>query len=448
MPTQIADLLGKRWICQECGREHFVPTKWVRVGEGELDYLRVLRREVDVGKVALVVSDEITFTVAGRRVAEILRESEWQVKEVVLPLPLHATNKVAQQLVENWSPETVIALAVGSGTINDLVKWAASQMGTTYIAVPTAASMNGYTSPISALMIDGFKRTQPCRPPEGVLTEPSVVASAPQKMTASGYADLMSKTVADVDWQISNLLWGEPYCPLPLKLVTNFDSQLQENLTALARNEPNAVVKLLEALIASGMGMTVVGSSTPSSGAEHLISHWLEMKATREGKEPALHGLQVGIGTLVALNLYQILLETKPSDWNPCEEELKHPFEREGGFVERYGEVAERVKTEFAAKWLSREQANEAREKLAKHWSRVQEIVNSTWVPPELHRQRLATIGAATHPQEIGVSLDEIREAILHAREIRRRWTILDTAYLVGILPSQLDGVLKRCGWG
>lgn len=447
MALFFSDFLGRKWECGDCGREHFVPTKWVNISEGAFAILPKLVSQIGHNQVAVVVADEITWKVAGGEVVNLLKEAKWLVCEIVLPLPLHATDEVANRLLNLWACDTSLAFAVGSGTINDLVKWVATQMKTPYISVPTAASMNGYTSPISALLIQGFKRTQPCQPPEGILTEPKIVASAPQKMTAAGYADLMSKTVADVDWQISNLLWGEHYCPLPRKLVAEADVWLQKHLANLAKGEPKAVTGLLEALLLSGIGMTIAGSSTPSSGAEHLISHWLEMKAISEGKEPALHGLQVGVGTLVALTVYEMLLETEPRDWLPTEDELRTPDLRKDEFESRYGAISERVLTEFSAKWLSRERAEEAREKLAKNWERVREIVTSTWVPPEVHRQRLAVLGAATTPQEIGVSVDEIREAILHAREIRQRWTVLDTAYLVGLLPKCVDEVLKRCSW-
>jgi len=447
MLSEIGNFLGRRWRCEDCGREHFVPTKWISISEGTFLSLPNLASQARRNQVAIVIADEITWKVAGEEVSNSLKEAGWRVCEVVLPLPLHATDEAANRLSSLWSQDVSLAFAVGSGTINDLVKWAATQAKTPYIAVPTAASMNGYTSPISALLIQGFKRTQPCQPPEGILTEPEVVASAPQKMTAAGYADLMSKTVADVDWQISNLLWGEHYCPLPRKLVAETDEWLQRHLTDLARNEPEAVTGLLEALLLSGIGMTVAGSSTPSSGAEHLISHWLEMKALREGKEPALHGLQVGIGTLVALTIYEMLLETTPSDWCPSDSKLIHPNERKSEFESRYGAIADKVLAEFSGKWLSVERAGQARQSLAKNWERIKEVVTSTWVPPSVHRQRLETIGAAVHPHDIGVSVGELREAILHAREIRRRWTVLDTAYLVGLFPDQVDQVLKRCGW-
>ncbi len=447
MASALNEFLGRKWVCEYCGKEHLVPTKWVHIGEGAFALLRELGKQVGSDPTVLVVADEITWEVAGETVAYALKEVGCKVQSVIFPLPLHGTDEAANWLLNQWSRDVKLAFAVGSGTVNDLVKWAASQAKIPYIAVPTAASMNGYTSPISALLIQGFKRTQPCAPPEGILTEPKVVASAPKRMTSAGYADLMSKTVADVDWQISNLLWGEHYCPLPRKLVADADEWLQNHLSNLANNEPQAVAGLLEALLLSGIGMTIAGSSTPSSGGEHLISHWLEMKAIREVREPDLHWLQVGIGTLVALTVYEMLLETSPSDWSPSEDEFLPPEERRSEFAERYGAIFERVLSEFSLKWLSPEKANEGRQKLADNWEQVKEIVTSTWVPQQVHRNRLSILGAATHPHEIGVPVDELREAILHAREIRRRWTVLDTAYLVGLLPDRVDEILKRCGW-
>ncbi len=444
--TEAAALLGQRWHCTFCNRTHHVPTRWVQIGKGSLNQLCQHGKDFSPEGRCLLAADEITWEVAGKSIAQRLREDRLLVKEVIIPVALHATDTAAQFLLQHWAPESAVAIAVGSGSLNDVVKWVAAQQAIPYIAVPTAASMNGYTSPIAALLVQGFKRTLPCCPPVGVLTEPEVVASAPQAMTAAGYADLMSKWVADIDWQLSHFLWGEPYCPLPRQLLEPLDPWLQARLELLARNEPETVAGLLQALIISGMGMTIAGSSTPSSGGEHLISHWLEMKAYREGREPALHGLQVGIGTLVALALYEMLLETDPSDWH-LPEEMLPPAERVAEFEQRYGPMAHQVLTEFSAKWLTKEQANEKLRLLASCWEEWRERLERLRMPLPRYRDQLAKIGAATHPRDIGVSLEEIKEAILKAREIRRRWTILDTAFLIGLLPDRLDEVLLRCGW-
>jgi glycerol dehydrogenase-like iron-containing ADH family enzyme len=84
---------------------------------------------------------------------------------------------------------------------------------------------------------------------------------------------------------------------------------------------------------------------------------------------------------------------------------------------------------------------------MAADWDAWRERLRNQLPSVAEHRRRLETIGAAISPQQIGISTGELKAAILHAREIRRRWTILDTAFLVGILPDRLDEVLQRCGF-
>lgn len=187
MKVTATDYLGRRWRCAACGQARSVPTRWVEVAEGALAHLP---DTIPADATPLVVADEIAWEVAVRTVAHLLQSACPSVRTVVLPIALHATDKTAEFLMERWSTDITTALAVGSGAVNDVVKWGATQRAVPYIAVPTAASVNGYTSPIAALTVDGVKGTLPCHPPIGVLAEPRTVASAPSAMTAAGYADL------------------------------------------------------------------------------------------------------------------------------------------------------------------------------------------------------------------------------------------------------------------
>ena len=56
-------------------------------------------------------------------------------------------------------------VAVGSGTINDLCKYAAAKDGKPYVVFATAPSMNGYTSMNAAITVDGHKKTLPAATP-------------------------------------------------------------------------------------------------------------------------------------------------------------------------------------------------------------------------------------------------------------------------------------------
>lgn len=438
---------GRAWACSLCGKEHRVPLRWALLEERSLWELPRCWASLGVSGPLLLVADEITWEVAGRKALQALAEGGWSVREAVFSLPLEASDESAAWLEERWPLEVQGAVAVGSGTINDLVKWVASQRGCPYIALPTAASMNGYASSIAALTVAGVKRTLPCQPPVGILTQPDIVASAPREMTAAGYADLGSKAVADADWRLAHFLWDEGYCPLPRQLLEPWEARLEERWALLREGEPKAVVGLLAALVDSGVGMTIAGSSSPASGGEHLISHWLDMQAKRSGRKPSLHGLQVGLGTLVAAALYELWLETEPSQWQPSPQEARSPAERRAELQTRYGPQAEEVLAQWQRKWLPPEMAQAARKRLASQWEALQESVRQTWRPPQVLRERLKAVGAATSPQALGVSIEEFREAVLHAREIRGRWTILDFAYLVGLLPSRLEEVMARCGW-
>ena len=432
-----SDKLGRKWACA-CGREHQVPTRWVDVGYGALERIpEQLSREGWRGEV-LLVADEATYEAAGRRVALVLREGRFGVKELVFPLPLKATEEVATHLLGRVGGEAGL-VAVGSGTVNDIVKWAAHRAGRPYIVVPTAASMNGYTSPVAALLTRGVKRTVPSSPPVGVSCDPEVVASAPRDMAPAGYADLRSKAVADADWWLAGWLFGEYYCPFPREAVGFWEEKLRRRLSRMREGDPEAVGLLLRALIDSGFGMAVAGTSSPASGGEHLISHWLDMKAAIWGGETALHGEQVGVGTLVASALYGMLLESDPVAWRPSS---ILPSSEELG--RRYGPWAGEVEAEIRKKALPPDRARDLLRKLREGWEKVREEIAGRWVPPDALRRELREAGAPSRPEELGVPPDVFREALLHGREIRGRWTVLDTAYLVGILPSRAEEALER----
>jgi glycerol-1-phosphate dehydrogenase [NAD(P)+] len=443
MDFRFRDMLGRRWRCEFCGREHLIPTRWVDLEAGALERLPAALSDEGWAGRLLLVADETTYQVAGGRTARILKDGGFELDELIFPSSPKATRELGLQVQEAVEGRISGVVAVGSGTVNDLAKWGSYQAGKPYVVVPTAASMNGYTSSIAALSVHGVKRTLPAHPPVGIATEPEIVASAPVRMSSSGYADLQSKAVADIDWRLSHLLLGGYYCPLPRKGVTSAEKRLEGRLEGIARSLPESVSALLDALIESGISMTVAGSSTPASGGEHLISHWLDMQAHRSGRTPAMHGEQVGIGTLVAAKIYEIWLETDPEKWRPHPSESRPPDERGVEFEERYGDMAGEVMEEFKGKWLSPEERDRVLNEMRRRWDELREVILEGWVSPQRLRENLRLAGAPTSPAQIGVSEDEFRQAVLHAREIRGRWTSLDFAYLIGILPERMDELIS-----
>ena len=93
-----------------------------------------------------VVADENTFAVAGEIVQESLRGSRAAVAEpLVFPgrPVLYAAQDNADRIRDSLGD--AVPVAVGAGTLNDLVKLAAFELGRDYACVGTAASMDSYT---------------------------------------------------------------------------------------------------------------------------------------------------------------------------------------------------------------------------------------------------------------------------------------------------------------
>jgi len=240
-----------------------------------------------VPRPALVVMDENTEAVAGARVA-----SELGAQTLVLPGELHATEDMAAQVCAQARAGLV---AVGSGTLTDVVRYAAHTSGLDFVSVPTAASMDGYASSVAAMERNGVKLTLPARAPAAIFADPRIVAAAPVELTRAGIGDLLAKATARVDWLAAHLLYGEDWREL--------EPPPELDVTAALAGEVEAVTVLLRALIDSGLAMAAIGSSRPASGCEHHASHFWDMLAVRGSRPRALHGLQVGYATGFAMRL-------------------------------------------------------------------------------------------------------------------------------------------------
>ena len=65
-------------------------------------------------------------------------------------------------------------------------------------------------------------------------------------------------------------------------------------------------------LINTGLAMAQAGVSRPASGVEHYLSHIWDMRALEFGTGADLHGIQCGVGTRIAVKLFEKLRQIKP----------------------------------------------------------------------------------------------------------------------------------------
>ena len=167
----------------------------------------------------------------------------------------------------------------------------------------TAPSMDGFTSGVTPLIEKGFKITRNAQTVSDILMDFDVLRAAPRIMIGAGVGDILAKYCCLTDWRISSLLTGEKVNEEAFLLMLDAVRACDESIPQLLRGEAEGVEKLMDALLISGYAMVIAGNSRPASGAEHPMSHFLEMDFLRRGERIPLHGIKVGLGTMVSLYL-------------------------------------------------------------------------------------------------------------------------------------------------
>lgn len=83
-----------------------------------------------------------------------------------------------------------------------------------------------------------------------------------------------------------------------------------KSANGIKEGKESSFENLMYGLLLSGLAMQMMGNSRPASGAEHHISHIIEMSpAGLEVCSDTLHGEKVGVGTLMAMAEYHKLCE-------------------------------------------------------------------------------------------------------------------------------------------
>ena len=412
-----------------------LPIAHCHVGAGAAAKLAAFATE-RCGSTCLVVSDEYTRAAAGEPVLKALADAGKTVNEHVLTgAHVDATEALGDAVAEAGA-EAGCFVGIGSGTICDLAKHAGTKTERPVLLFATAASMNGYTSGITAVKVRGVKRTVPCTPALGVFADPEVVAAAPPRMVAAGVADFLSKCSAGADWRTANFLRGEYYDEHALRFYEGILEQVLDSAERIGNGEPEAVGVILEALMLSGLSMLVAGSSSPASGGEHLISHYIDMKQALYGTSHDLHGVQVGVGTIHCLRLWEKVLALDPSAIDPDALVAQQPTDdqvREWAVADWGNEVAEEVLDQWKQKSLPRDLMRAEIMGFRDRLPEIAESVNRDLLPSHIVETAIQQAGGPTKPEDMDAPLEEYRKALHYARFIRSRFTILDLAAELGV---------------
>src|SRR5581483_253051 len=208
-----------------------VPTRSVVIAPGLARDAGSLVGALGLGRRLAVVSDAITHEVLGAAIARAVA-SIAEVILAVLPAGVHG-DAAAVEDVRGATRRADGLIAVGSGTLNDLCKYAAALDRKPYAVFGTAPSMNGYTSVSAAITMDGLKRSLPAVAACGVFLDVDVLARAPLRLIRAGLGDSLCRPTAQADWLLAHLLHDHPYREAPFALLAGEEDALLEAPGAL-----------------------------------------------------------------------------------------------------------------------------------------------------------------------------------------------------------------------
>ncbi len=185
-------------------------------------------------------------------------------------------------------------IGVGGGSVLDTAKYSAFKLGVDYIAVPTNASNDGISSPIASIK-NKKRESLKARAPSAIIVDTNIIKKSPKMFFRAGFGDAIAKYTAVKDWNLGRVIKKEYYGDYASSLSEMISKIVMNNAVEIGKRTDRGVNTLIESLISSGAAMGIAGSSRPASGSEHKFSHALDLIA----KKPALHGFQVGIGTII-----------------------------------------------------------------------------------------------------------------------------------------------------
>jgi glycerol-1-phosphate dehydrogenase [NAD(P)+] len=388
----------------------------------------------------MLVADSNTYAALGERVETALMGIGWDVKSVVFREPEVVPDEAfIFQVLYRAEAEERTYLAVGTGSLTDITRFSSHRTRRPFISLPTAPSVDGFTSPSASLSIARVKTTVVAKPPEAVIADLAVLAAAPQAMIAAGFGDILGKAIALADWKMGALLWDEPYSA---EIAARVRTTLEAVLAAapeIGQASPDGIEKLMAGLSDSGLCMLDFGNSRPAAGIEHYMSHFLEMKLLREKRPAVLHGAKVALCSIQAAGLYERLRGITRAEaerrlaaavWPDAEGDIR-------AIRRAYPDIAEKVIVEMAP-FLHMSAAGFAalKARILEHWDELQAL--SAKVPSaETLKQTMSAVGGGTEPADLGLSDAEVHQALMVGHFFRNRFSVSKLARILDFADKE-----------
>lgn len=439
-PMELNAYLNQHFTCP-CGKNHFASLRAVRIGKDALHELPELVKLMGFESLYLV-SDAITYEIAGKACTKILEDAG--IRNHLIKLTHTGFDEATLgELTIQMPMDCDLVIAVGTGAINDMVRFFSYRMGRPFYTVATAAPMDGFASSIAAIQVNHLKTTFDAQTPTAIIGDTEILKNAPYSMIAAGLGDLLGKFTCLCDWKLAHLINGEHYCERIVELVENCVTKVLSDAEKAKARDPETMGNIMEGLVLAGVAMSLYGNSRPASGCEHHMSHYWEMMFEQAGKRPFPHGTQVGVGTVLILKLVEALRKTTV-DFDAARTNARayDSATWKTEIREAYGPAAQGVIDMEAAAGKNETAGRLARiDRIETHWEEILTLLEA--LPSSDHiSQILCSLDSPCLPDQIGVDRALLKKTYLYCKEVRARYTILQMIWDLGLLDTLSDQVI------
>ncbi len=430
----------------KCGKKHSVPIEYLKICRGATAYLPEALRAVK-SKKPFIVCDKNTYEAAGKIAEETLEKVGIEYTTYVIPSNDGERIKPGEwelgSIGMHFDPGCDFILAVGGGVINDLCKVFGHDTGRKTGVLGTSPSMDGFASNSSSMEVNHVKVSLYNACPAVILCDTEVMAKAPMRNLWAGLGDMAAKYISICEWRISTLITGEYYCEGVAGMMRAALERIMAAAPQIPSRDPDAIQTVAEGLVLAGIAMSYAQISRPASGLEHYFSHVWEMLALERGLPYDLHGIQVGIGTVLSMKVMNRVRTIRP-DPEKAAAAMRafDPSEWEKNVRRVFGKTAHEIIAieEKTHKNDPARQAAHAR-KICENWDQILKIIDEEIPDEQWLFDIFEKVGMPMWPKDIGVSRQDTRDAFVCSRDIRDKYLISSLLWEIGEMDEFADWV-------
>ena len=405
-----------------CGKVHTAATEVVEIGSGMTAKVGEILTKVGFPKEVLAVADENTVKVSDG-IFESLSAAGFKVKKLIYADMKYARVEQVGE-VEALSGDVGGIISIGTGSLNDICRVVSFQQKKDFCIFATAPSMDGFASDTAPIVKNNFKESWQAEQPRIIIADTKILAKAPTELKAAGFGDMVAKYLGILEWKIANILINEYYCDAVANITLDAVAKMVALADKVTADDEEAAGAIMEALVLSGLAMKLAGCSRPASGAEHVVSHYLECYKLARGIWPEFHGKKVGVATLILNKVYRNLADR----------------------VEKVNATAD--KTDWDAVYAAFDESQHADIKklntptitdkvspalLEEKWQEIRELIRKMLPETDALLEMMKTAGCATTIEEVHVSPELLENGLRYHSYMRYRLLIPRLMPMLGL---------------